>query len=81
MTNPLPKWIQKRYAILWKRFRDKEFTFEEAEGILPDNKGIHMFFSDLRKHGWLDVRLDEQDTRKRVYKLKNPLNAFGEMEK
>ena len=40
-----------------------------------------MFFSDLRKHGWLDVRLDEQDTRKRIYKLKNPLNAFGEMEK
>ena len=25
MTNPLPKWIQKRYAILWKRFKDKEF--------------------------------------------------------
>ena len=49
MTNPLPKWIQKRYAILWKRFKDKEFTFEEAEEILPDDKGVHMFFSDLRK--------------------------------
>lgn len=80
MTEALPKWIQKRYAILWDKFNDKEFTFEQAEKILKNNnKGINVFFSDLRKAGWLEVYLNDNDTRKRVYKLKNPEKAIREI--
>ncbi len=79
MTEPLPKWIQKRYALLWNKFKDKEFTLEQAERILKNKKGINVFFSDLRKAGWLDVSLDKDDTRKRAYKLKNPERAVKEM--
>ena len=76
MTEPLPKWIQKRYAILWKKFGNKEFTFDKAKKILNNNSGINVFFSDLRKAGWLEVALNSDDTRKRVYKLKSPEEGF-----
>ena len=79
MAVPLPKWIQTRYAILWKKFGEKEFSFEEAEKTLSNQKGINMFFSDLRKAGWLEVNLSSEDTRKRLYKLKNPERGFMEM--
>jgi len=81
MVEALPKWIQKRYAILWKRFKDKEFTFEQAEKVLKDKKGINVFFSDLRKAGWLEVSLNSKDTRMRIYKLVNPEQAILEMVK
>tara|TARA_Y100000310_G_scaffold339504_1_gene432373 strand:- start:5152 stop:5400 length:249 start_codon:yes stop_codon:yes gene_type:complete len=81
MTKPLPKWIQTRYAILWKKFKDKEFTFEQAEKVLNNNSGINVFFSDLRKAGWLEVKLSDDDTRKRVYKLKSPTSAIEELSK
>lgn len=80
MTDTLPSWIQKRYAVLWNKFNEKEFTYSEAEKALKDKKkGINVFLSDLRKAGWLEVALNSEDTRKRVYKLKSPEKAFKEM--
>ena len=82
MTQPLPKWIQKRYAVLWKKFKNKEFTFEQAEKILKNNKaGINVFLSDLKKFGWMEVTLNQDDTRTRSYKLKSPEEGFKVMEK
>lgn len=79
MTNTIPAWIQTRYAVLWNKFKNKQFTFEQAGKVLKDNKGINVFFSDLRKAGWLTVSLNEKDTRKRVYKLKSPEECFKGM--
>lgn len=79
ITEPLPKWIQKRYAVLWNKFKDNDFTFEKAEKVLKDKKGINVFFSDLRKAGWLEVKLSSKDTRRRIYKLKEPNQAMSEM--
>ena len=79
MTDPLPKWIQKRYAILWNKFKDNEFSFEQSEKLLGSNNGINVFFSDLRKAGWVFVSFNPEDSRKRIYKLKNPERALWEM--
>ena len=82
MTDPIPAWIQKRYALLWNKFKDKEFTFEQAEKVLKNNqKGINVFLSDLRKAGWLKAGLNSEDNRKRVYKLKSPDQVYKEMNK
>lgn len=81
MTEPLPKWIQKRYAILWKKFHNQEFTMDQAEKVLEDKSGINVFFSDLRKAGWCVVSLDSNDIRKRIYKLKSPEEGIKEMQK
>ena len=72
----LPKWIMRRYLLLWDEFNDREFAFEDAQRCLgklskPDSKKvIGLFLSQLRKAGWVDVSLNQIDIRKRVYRLK-----------
>ena len=35
--------------------------------------------SQLRINGWLEVKLSSEDSRKRVFKLKGPEEAIGDM--
>jgi len=79
MTKPLPKWIQICYSILWNKFKDEEFTYDQAKKVLEDKKGINVFFSDLRRAGWLSVELNEKDSRKRIYRLVEPNEAYAAM--
>jgi len=81
MTQPLPKWIMKRYSILWSRFKEKEFTHKQATDVLKekDERVVSLFLSDLKKYGWLEVRLDPNDSRIRLYKLKSPEKATKEI--
>ncbi len=72
MTEHLPEWVMIRYAKLWIKLKDKEFTKERAEKILKDNGAIAVFLSDLRKAGWMEIRIDEEDARRTIYKLKKP---------
>ena len=75
MVNPIPKWVWKRYALLWKKFEDKPFTFEQAKKELKflDRNVISVMFNELKTAGWIVVSLDEEDSRKRVYTLVNPI--------
>jgi len=74
MVNPIPKWVWKRYALLWKKFKDKPFTFEEAQKELKhvDRNVISVMFNELKNAGWIVVSLGKGDSRKRVYNLSNP---------
>lgn len=78
MTKHLPEWIMIRYAKLWEKFKDKEFSREQATKVLGNDKAMAVFLSDLRKAGWIEIRLDEKDARKNLYKLKNPEKAIQE---
>jgi len=42
---------------------------------------ISIILSDLKKAGWLEVRLDPNDSRKRLYKLIGPEDALKEIAK
>lgn len=77
MISPIPKWVWKRYALLWKKFKDKPFTFEQALKELKhvDRNVISVMFNELKTAGWIFVGLSRQDGRKRVYTLMNPLVA------
>ena len=81
MAEPLPRWIMKRYSILWNKFKNKEFTHKQATEALKekDERIVSLFLSDLKKYGWLEVRLDPNDSRIRLYKLKSPEEAVKEM--
>lgn len=82
MTKPLPRWLQKRYAILWDRLREKPFDSESAKKILKDTDGsLNVAFSELRKLGWLKVEFDPTDARKRIYRLEPLKKAFKELAK
>jgi DNA-binding HxlR family transcriptional regulator len=81
VTKALPKWLENRYAVLWGKFRNVPFSFEEAEKLLreKDPKTLSVVLSDLRNHGWLTAELDPKTARKRLYQLKTPEKALGEI--
>jgi len=82
MVNAIPKWVWKRYALLWKKFHDSPFTFEKAQKELKhlDRNLISVMFNELKTAGWIKVGLDETDTRKRVYTLVNPKDVVESIE-
>ncbi|MCX6803351.1 MAG: hypothetical protein NTY48_02140 [Candidatus Diapherotrites archaeon] len=81
MTKPVPKWLMKRYAKLWVKFREKEFGFNDALKILKekDERVISVAIAELRKNGWLIFEKDPHDARKRLYRLKSPNKAVEEL--
>lgn len=79
MTKPLPKWIMYRYSVLWNKFGDKEFGHNDAFKVLNKDKMLSIVLSELRQNGWLEMKLDPKDARKRIYKLKNPEQIVKEM--
>ena len=81
MIEPLPRWIMKRYSTLWNKFRSEEFTHKQAIEALKekDERVVSLCISDLKKYGWLEARLDPEDSRIRLYKLKGPEEAVKEM--
>jgi len=75
MVNPIPKWVWKRYALLWKKFENKPFTFEQAQKELKFVEGnvVSVMFNELKNAGWITANLDDKDSRKRIYTLVNPI--------
>ena len=78
MTKHLPVWIMKRYSRLWTKFKDREFTKEQSEALFTNDKSISVFLSELRKSGWLEMKMSQEDARKTIYKLKDPVKAILE---
>jgi len=82
MVEPLPKWLMQRYSLLWVKFKDKEFNHEQATKTLPDDERmVSGILSEMRKAGWLEMRLDPEDARRRLYKLKSPEEVVKEIAK
>jgi len=68
------------YAVLWVRFEDVEFNRVQAIELLPHaEKRINLVLSRLRRAGWLSVKLDTTDARKRRYQLKFPETIMREI--
>lgn len=82
MVHPLPKWLQLRYASLWKKFEDEEFTFEQIKKVLDDSdETLNVILSDMKKAGIIKVSIDSEDGRKRLYKLISPDEMIKNLEK
>ncbi len=81
MTDPMPKWLTRRYATLWNGLKDKKFNFSDAKDKLneTDDKRLSVILSDFKKHGWIEVELDPKTSRKRLYKLKSPKQVMLEI--
>jgi len=78
MVKHLPEWIMKRYAKLWNKFKEKEFTKADAGKVIKGDSSLPVLLSELRKAGWLEMKMSEEDARKTIYKLKNPTEAILE---
>lgn len=82
MTKALPKWLTERYSLLWKSFKNNEFDHDKAVKILKEKKErlVSVVLSELKKYGWLTIKLHPEDSRKRIYRLKKPEDAILEIE-
>lgn len=78
MVEHLPEWIMIRYSKLWNKFGEKEFTKDQAEKVITKDNSLAVCLSDLKKAGWLEMKMHLQDARKTIYKLKNPKDAIME---
>ncbi len=80
MTSPLPRWLMLRYARLWRTFGESEFTFRQAGSALSeDPHRVSVILSELKKRGWLTVSIDPADSRRRIYRLRNPIKCVEEL--
>jgi len=72
----LPKWLERRYKILWDEFKTAPFGANDAARVLKEKNQesedqVNVILSELRKNKWLTVQLDADDNRKRTYRLKS----------
>ena len=83
MTHTLPAWEMKNYSLLWKKFKDKEFTNKEAQNCLKleDPHTVSVLFYNLNKKGWINIKRNSNDQRKKIYHLIDPENAIEGLEK
>ena len=63
MKSEMAEWIDRRYDILWEKFGEKTFRFEDAAKVLKEkNKDneeqVPVFLSQLRKAGFLSAESD-----------------------
>jgi hypothetical protein len=69
-----------RYAVLWKQFRDYDFTHPEMMDVLDDDRNLcSVTLNTFKRLGWLSVTLDPSDARKRTYRLIGPDKAVEGM--
>jgi len=71
----MQNWLKSRFELLKKNFKE-EFSFEDAKKILVSrykdkDEKILVMLSELKKEGFLEVELDKDDSRKRIYKIKD----------
>ena len=58
----------------------KQFSHQQAEDLLKVTN-TSIVLSRLKKFGWLELTLDPEDSRKRLYKLKGPAEAVEDLGK
>lgn len=69
-------WLERRYSLLLEKFREGEFNRDEALKVLVergkvDADSVPVILTELKNAGYLDIRLDPKDSRKRLYTLKS----------
>jgi hypothetical protein len=76
MADPIPKYLQKNVALLYKQFKNGDFTFQDA--MITLNKDVRytgQILSHLGKARWISNRNDKLDQRKKIYHI----NKFDEI--
>lgn len=84
----IPKWLNMRYELLWDKFKDNTFRFEDAAEALKEEKHgqprplisdqVNVVLSELRKRGLLSVEMDPSDARKKIYTIQSKEQIISE---
>lgn len=73
----MPRWIMKRLKMLWEKFGEDEFSFDDAAALLKDDneRVLAVVLSRLVKSGWLISERKKEKYGHAVYKIKDPKAA------
>jgi len=84
-AKPIPRWLMERYSLLWMKTKGKEFDFDLVVKVLKDKdkdeRMMSVALSRMNKLGWLTVKINPKDSRKRIYQLKSPEEGTLEIAK
>ena len=74
MLQYLPKWILRRGKVLWEKFGDRKFTFDQAKDILEDDDSrmVAVVLSELKRSGWLNISSKPDNARIKMYSFSHP---------
>ncbi len=73
MAKHIPIWLLKRLFALYLKFKDREFSFEEALSVLKeDPRTVQVVLSRLKQNGWLVIHKDADNKLKAIYRITNP---------
>lgn len=81
MTEAIPKWVIERYSALYRENKRQPFTREQANiildkyGLKKDDKLTNVFFSELNKKGWVEIKRNKENAKKKIYRLVSPEKA------
>lgn len=80
----IPKWVEKRYKILWEACQDTPFRYKKAAKTLKEKmrdgeEQVNVILSELRKGGWLHVEPDPEDARRKIYRLESREKIISQM--
>ncbi len=80
MSKPLPKWLLKKFAKIWREKGGTEFDYSEAINILNESpKKTGSILSKLHKAGWVTREKSPEDKRKRIYKIRDFEDIFKKL--
>jgi DNA-binding MarR family transcriptional regulator len=75
----IPEWLFRRYALLYKSLRSREFSMEDSRRVLgEEEKMAYGILSELAKAGWITRRFHPSDARRRIYQLRDPKEIIVE---
>jgi len=80
----LRKWLENHYKLLWTKFGKRPFRYEDAYSLLKEEpikdskEQVNVALSELRKAGLLEVEMDPDDARKKIYALKSTVEFISE---
>jgi len=82
MAEPIPRWLMEKYALLYREYNNREFSFKDAMKTVKEKEKAYMSMalSEMRKSGWLTITIDPKDARKRLYKLVMPHEVIDQIE-
>lgn len=80
MVEPIPKNLQKKISLLYYKYKNEKFTFQEAMDTLgQNNRYTGQILPSLEKAGWIDKKRNSEDGRRRIYQIKDFNEVFCEM--
>ena len=79
--DSLPNWVMSNYIRLRAYFNERPFTVEEASRVLEmPIDTVNTLLSNLRQHDLVNVALDPENPRKKIYSLRPIPMTRGDLE-